>query len=91
MNSTKLDGDLQPILGPSSQFFLTNIKISKFSDCNFNLLKFARILAKENYFNFNLESNNSQDFTNKKSHSWKHRFHVFTIITKRHFISFIAT
>ncbi len=47
MNSTKLDGDLQPILGSLSQFLLTNIKISKFSDCNLHLFKFARILAKE--------------------------------------------
>jgi hypothetical protein len=47
MNSTKLEGDLQPILGSLGQFLLTNIKISKFSDYNLNLLKFARILVKK--------------------------------------------
>jgi hypothetical protein len=47
MNFTKLEGDLQPILGSLGQFLLTNIKIFKKFDCDLHLLKFARILAKE--------------------------------------------
>jgi len=47
MNYTELKGYLQPILGPLGQFLLNPIKICKFSNCNLNLLKFARILAKE--------------------------------------------
>ncbi len=47
MNSTKLEGDLQLILGLLCHFLLTNINFSKFFYYNLYLFKFVRILAKE--------------------------------------------
>jgi hypothetical protein len=47
MNFTKLEGDLQPILGTLSQFLVTNINLSKKIDCSLHLFKFVKILTKE--------------------------------------------
>jgi len=47
MNSTKLKGDLQPILGSLCQFLLTTINFSKFFDYNLHLFKFVRNPTKE--------------------------------------------
>ncbi len=46
-NSTKLDGDLQLILGSLGHFLLININFSKFSICKPHLLELVNILAKE--------------------------------------------
>jgi hypothetical protein len=47
MNSTKLKGDLQQVLGSLGQFLLININFFKFSHWNLHLLKFVRIPIKE--------------------------------------------
>jgi hypothetical protein len=52
MNFIKLEGDLQPILGPLGQFLLINIKIFKKIHCNLHLFKFVRIPTKEIFFKF---------------------------------------
>jgi hypothetical protein len=47
MNFTKLEGDLQPILGTLGQILLTNINFSKKLDYSLHLLKFVKIPTKE--------------------------------------------
>jgi hypothetical protein len=46
MKSTKLEGNLQPILGSLGQLFLTKINLLKPFDCE-HLIKLIKILAKE--------------------------------------------
>ncbi len=48
--STKLDGDLQPILELLGQFLLIKINLSKKFHCKQHLLRLVRIPTNENYF-----------------------------------------
>ncbi len=84
MNSTKLEGDLQPILGSLGQFLLINIKISKFFYCNLNLLKFARILAKENIISVSIWDPTIAKILQTRN-SWKHRFMFLPPLQKTFF------
>jgi hypothetical protein len=74
MNFIKLEGDLQPILGPLGQFLLINIKIFKFFHCNLHLFKFVRIPTKVIFKNFQFGISNTQNLPNKKPHYCKHWF-----------------
>jgi len=61
-NSTKLDGDLQPILRSLGQFLLININFSKFSVCKWHRLNLISIPTKDLFLFFsNLRSNNIQN------------------------------
>jgi len=47
INFIKLEGGLHPFLGSLSQFLLTKIKFSKFSNCKQHLLRFVNMPTKE--------------------------------------------
>ncbi len=48
IKSTKLKGDLQPILGSLAQFLLTKINLPNFFDCKQHFLRLVRISTNEN-------------------------------------------
>jgi hypothetical protein len=67
MNSPKLEGGLQSILGSFGHFLFTNIDLSKVSDCKQYLLQFENIPLKIISFQSQFVTQQSLKFVRPKN------------------------